>query len=61
MLLVDFFQVADQNWSEIALATPSRVSAICTSVRLSSVSTCMLLTSTLAELHSGGSNNAGLH
>ena len=61
MFFVDFFKVADQNWSEIALVTPSRVSAICTRVPLSSVLTCTLLTSSLTGLHSGGSNNAGLH
>ena len=61
MLFVDFFKVANQNWSEIALATPSRVNAICTSVFLSSVSTCMLLTSILAGLHSSGSKGVGLH
>ena len=56
-----FFKVADQTWSEIALATPRRVSLNCTRVFLSPVSTCTLLTSTLAGLHSGGSNDAGLH
>ena len=60
LFVVDFFKVANQNWSAIALATPSRVSAICTSVFLSLVSTCTLLTSTLAGLHSGGSRGAGL-
>ena len=61
MLLVDLVKAADQNWSEIALETPSKVSAICSSVLLSSVSTCTLLTSTLAGLCSSGSNYAGLH
>ena len=60
MLFVDFFKVANQNWSEIALVTPSRVNTICTSVFLSSVSTCML-TSTFAGLCSGGFNGIGLH
>ena len=58
---VDFFKVANQNWSEIALATPSRVNAMCTSMFLFLVSTCTLLTSTLAGLHSGGSKGVGLH
>ena len=61
MLFVGFFRVVNQSWSEIALATPSMVNAICASIFLSSVSTCTLLTSTLAGLHSGGSNGVGLH
>ena len=61
MPFVDSFKVANQNCSEIALVTPSRVNAICTSVFLSLMSTCMLLTSTLAGMHSSGSNGVGLH
>ena len=61
MLFVDFFKVANQSWSEIALVTLSRVNAICTSILLSSVSTCTLLTSTLAGMCFGGSNDVGLH
>ena len=60
MLFVDLFKVAKQNRSETALATPRRVSAICTNVVLSSVSTYMLLSSTLAGLHSSGSSDVGL-